>query len=59
MVEPALWGRRRLVPLYHTKVFADDMMRKIIDVTLGELLTFLQRISDPISNTKWEARRQE
>jgi hypothetical protein len=40
-------------------VFADDTTRKITDVTLGELLTFLQRKSDPISNTKWEARRQE
>jgi hypothetical protein len=48
-----------LVPLYRTKVFADDTTRKIIDVTLGELLTLQQWISDPISNTKWEARRQE
>jgi len=45
-------GKSVLVPLYRTKVFADDTTRKIIDVTLGELLTFLQRISDSISKTK-------
>src|SRR5882724_8308347 len=39
MVEPALWRRRRLVPLYRTKVFADGTTRKIIEVTLGELRT--------------------
>jgi len=34
-------GEGVLVPLYRTKVFADDTTRKIIDVTLGELMTFL------------------
>ena len=48
-----------MVPLYRTKVFADDTTKKIIVVTLGELRRFLQGISDPISKTKWEARRQE
>ncbi len=32
-----------LVPLYRTKVFADDTMRKINDVTLGEFLAFLAK----------------
>ncbi len=36
-------GEGVLVPLYRTKVFADDTTRKIIDVTLGELLLFLAR----------------
>ncbi len=31
-------GEGVLVPLYRTKVFADDTTRKIIGVTLGELL---------------------
>lgn len=34
-------GEGILVPLYRTKVFADDTTRKIIVVTLGELLPFL------------------
>ena len=53
-------GEGVLVPLYRTKVFADDTTRKIIDVTLGELLAFLgKRISNPIRKTKWEVKRQE
>lgn len=53
-------GEGILVPLYRTKVFADDTTRKINDVTLGELLAFLtKRISNPIRKTKWEAKRQE
>jgi hypothetical protein len=36
-------GEGILVPLYRTKVFADDTTRKIIDVTLGELLPFLAK----------------
>jgi hypothetical protein len=45
-------GKNVLVPLYRTKVFADDRTRKIIDITRGELLTFLQGISDSINKTK-------
>lgn len=47
-------GESVLVPLYRTKVFADDTTRKIIDVTLGELLTFLKKkwISNLIRKTK-------
>lgn len=53
-------GEGVLVPLYRTKVFADDTTRKIIDVTLGELMTFLeQRISNPIRKTKWGVTRHE
>jgi hypothetical protein len=53
-------GEGILVPLYRTKVFAEDTTRKIIDVTLGELLPFLtKRISNPIRKTKWGAKRQE
>jgi hypothetical protein len=36
-------GEGKLVPLYRTKVFADDTTRKIIDVTLGELLTYFEK----------------
>ncbi len=53
-------GEGILVPLYRTKVFADDTTRKIIDVTLGELMGVpCKRISNPIRKTKWEAKRQE
>ena len=46
-------GEGILVPLYRTKVFADDTTRKIIDVTLGELLPFLtKRISNPIRKNR-------
>ena len=46
-------GEGVLVPLYRTKVFVDDTTRKIIDVTLGELLMFLEeRISNLIRTTK-------
>jgi hypothetical protein len=36
-------GEGILVPLYRTRVFAGDTTRKIIDVTLGELLPFLAK----------------
>ncbi len=36
-------GESILVPLYRTKVFADDTTRKINDVTLGELLMFFNK----------------
>jgi hypothetical protein len=36
-------GEGILVPLYRTRVFADDTTRKINDVTLGELLAFLAK----------------
>lgn len=54
-------GEGKLVPLYRTKVFADDTTRKIIDVTLGELMTFLEkkRINNSIRITKWEVKRHE
>lgn len=53
-------GEGVLVPLYRTKVFADDTTRKIIVVTLGELMTFLeQRISNLIRKTKWGVTRHE
>jgi hypothetical protein len=42
-LSPHYGGESVLVPLYRTKVFADDTTRKIIDVTLGELLMFLRR----------------
>ncbi len=53
-------GKGVLVPLYCTKVFADDTTRKIKVVTLGELAGVpFKRISNPIRKTKWEAKRQE
>jgi hypothetical protein len=36
-------GEGVLVPFCRTKVFADDTTRKIIDVTLGELLALLAK----------------
>ena len=36
-------GESVLVPLYRTRVFADDTTRKITAVTLGGLLMFLRK----------------
>ena len=45
-------GEGVLVPLYRTKVFADDTMRKIIVVTLGELLSFLVKDKRPYKHSE-------
>ena len=46
-LSPHYGGESILVPLYRTKVFADDTTRKITDVTLGELLWFPVRDKRP------------
>ena len=50
-----------MVPLYRTKVFADDTTRKIIVVTLGELLPFLvKKDKQPYKRKRnGKAKRQE
>ena len=50
---PHYGGEGILVPLYRTKVFANDTTRNIIDVTPGELLMFFskEKIMHSISKT--------
>ena len=50
-LSPQYGGESVLVPLYRTKVFADDTTRKIIVVTPGGLLMFYE-ISNSIRKTK-------